>query len=334
MVKRTLIAALVALMGASVVAQQKPARTPKTEAAKPEPQPASASTPAPKGMTNDDVIQMVQGGLGESVVLAAIRTAKSTAFDISPTALLALKKSGVSDAIVSTMIDPKSAPTPSAPAVPVVAPAFLGTAPANGDARARIDSPTASPEIPRDPGIYWDKGRDGAHDLTVLEPTVFSQAKTGGFFKSAMTYGIAKINWKAVVRGSAAARHIDEPRPVFFFYFENRGSGLGNTGGFAGWLSNATSPNEFVLVRMKSKSTERELIVGEIGAFGGSSGTRSKDTVDVQIERLSGGIYRVTPAIALEDGEYCFFYAGGMNTLGLGTGSAGKLFDFGIYKAK
>ena len=71
--------------------------------------------------------------------------------------------------------------------------------------------------------------------------------------------------------------------------------------------------------------------MGEFGAFGGSSGTRSQDTIDIAIERLSGGIYRVKAAAPLEPGEYCFFYAGGVSTLGLGTAGGGKLFDFGIY---
>jgi hypothetical protein len=177
-----------------------------------------------------------------------------------------------------------------------------------------------------------DKGLNDAHDLIALEPTVFSQGKSGGFFTSAMTYGIKKINWKAVARGSAAGLHVNSPEPTFYFYFESKGSGLGNSGGFAGWLATATSPNEFVLARMTSTSRDRELVVGELGAFGGNSGTRSKDTVDLQIDKLSAGIYRVKPARALQPGEYCFFYASGIGSMGVGGAStAGKLFDFGIY---
>ncbi len=293
----------------------------------------TAQTPAvAPGLTNEDVMKMVQAGLGEAVVMATVRTAKSTAFDLSPDALIALKKGGVSDAIVAVMIDPKAVSSVSGPpSAPVIS--LPGAGPA-ADSRARIDSPTASPEIPREPGIYWDKGIDGGHNLVALEPTVFSQGKSGGFFTSAMTYGIKKINWKAVARGSAAGLHISSPEPTFYFYFEGKGSGLGGAGGFAGWLASATSPNEFVLARMTSTSRDRELVVGEIGAFGGNSGTRSKDTVDLQIDKLSGGIYRVRPTRALEPGEYCFFYASGVGSMGVGGAStAGKLFDFGIYAA-
>lgn len=90
---------------------------------------------------------------------------------------------------------------------------------------------------------------------------------------------------------------------------------------------------------MTSKSSGRQLIVGEAGVFGGSSGARSKDTEDIKIDRIAGGIYRVRPLRPLEPGEYCFFYAGGVNSLGaggpqMGGAAAGRLFDFGIYDGK
>jgi hypothetical protein len=147
-------------------------------------------------------------------------------------------------------------------------------------------------------------------------------------FTSALTYGIKKAQWKAVVRSSRANIRIREGLPTFYFYFEQRSSGLGGSGGFAGWLSGATSPNEFVLAKMQIKDKDRELVVGEAGAFGASSGTRSKDTVEFQVEKLGGGAYRVRPSASLSPGEYSFFYASGASTLG--AGATGKLFDFGV----
>lgn len=286
-----------------------------------QPAASAAATQAPAGLTNQDILKMVQAGLGEAVVLATVRTASATSFDLSPDGLIALKKGGVSDAIVSVMIDPKATPTPTSS--PVGFPLVGG---GSTDTRARIDSSTASPEIPRETGIYWDKGQNGNHNLIVMEPTVFSQGKTGGVFTSALTYGIKKMKMKAVIRGSSAVMRIGEARPTFYFYFESKGSGLG---GMSGWLTGATSPNEFILAKMTSrtKSNDRELIVGEFGTFGGSSGTRAKDTIDVEIDRLSGGIYRVRPAVALGTGEYCFFQAGGAGAM---AAAGGKLFDFGI----
>ena len=73
-------------------------------------------------MTNDDVIKMVQGGLGESTVLQAIDGAEP-AFDTSPDGLVKLKQGGVSDAVIQRILAKKSgapAPTaqPKAPACP------------------------------------------------------------------------------------------------------------------------------------------------------------------------------------------------------------------------
>ncbi len=70
-------------------------------------------------MTNDDVIKMVKGGLGEATVLQAISAAEP-AFDTSPDGLVKLKQGGVSDAIIQRII---ARPGSAAPAAPVAAPA-------------------------------------------------------------------------------------------------------------------------------------------------------------------------------------------------------------------
>jgi hypothetical protein len=50
--------------------------------------------------------------------------------------------------------------------------------------------------------------------------------------------------------------------------------------------------------------------------------------VDLKIERIAPGVYRVTPAERLGPGEFCFFYASGVSVMGAST--PGKLFDFGV----
>jgi len=279
-----------------------------------------AKKPEPKAFTNADVVKMVQAGLGEALVVAAIRQAKRTAFDVSPEALMELKAAGVGETILAAMLDPAGAHTPdprlsSTPEVAVAAPA----SPPAGDPNDRRAS--------HPPGIYIDLG-ETAPKLVALEPTVFSQGKSGGMFASAMTFGLAKAKWKAIVRGARAQLRTTLQQPSFYFYFEEKGSGLSSTGGFGGWLAGASSPNEFVLVQMYEKSDRRELVVGEFNVFGSSAGTRSEDTVPVKIEKLAPGIYRVTPTEALGRGEFCFFYAAGGATFGGGT--LGKLFDFGV----
>jgi len=54
-------------------------------------------------MTNDDVIKMVKGGLGDATVLQAIE-ASEPAFDTSPDGLVRLKQNGVSDMLIQRIL--------------------------------------------------------------------------------------------------------------------------------------------------------------------------------------------------------------------------------------
>jgi hypothetical protein len=54
-------------------------------------------------MTNDEVIRLVTAGLSEQVVTTSIRQAPTKNFDLTPTGLIALKKAGVSDAVIVVM---------------------------------------------------------------------------------------------------------------------------------------------------------------------------------------------------------------------------------------
>ena len=63
-------------------------------------------------MTNDDVIKMVKGGLGEATVIQAINSAEPR-FDTSPDGLLKLKQGGVNDKIIQQIIG-RSAGAPAA----------------------------------------------------------------------------------------------------------------------------------------------------------------------------------------------------------------------------
>ena len=74
-----------------------------------------ASHAAP--MTNDDVIKMVQGGLGEAIVLQAIDGAEP-AFDTSPDGLVKLKQGGVGDAVIQRILGGRNIAAPRSAAPP------------------------------------------------------------------------------------------------------------------------------------------------------------------------------------------------------------------------
>ena len=258
---------------------------------------ASAQTPpaqtAPvEVLTNETIAKMAELKLGDGLIVSKIK-ASSCSFQTGIDDIMKLKAAGVSDAVIQAMVEAGAA---------------------NNAADAAKNPPPPDPNDPRSPhdaGVYWLSKESTAKEMVPLEPTVYSGGKSAGVFAAALTSGISKVKMKAVVRGGRANLRMAEE------YFEEKSHSLSNVWFWAG----ASSPNEFVLARLSPKKNERELVVGEANLFGGSSGTPSKDTVELKIERLAPGVYRVTPEGPIQPGEYCFFYAGG---------PGGKLFDFGI----
>ena len=248
---------------------------------------------------------MAEVKLSDALITSKIK-ASNCSFQTGIDDIMKLKAAGVSDPVIQAMVE--------------------AGAPRNSSSDA-VNNPTQpdpnDPLSPHDAGLYWLPKEKRVKDMVSLEPTVYSGGKTAGVWAAAVTSGISKVKMKAVVRGSRANLRMAEGQPEFWFYFEEKSHGLSNVWFWAG----ASSPNEFVLARLSAKKNERELVVGEAGIFGGSSGTQSKDTVEMKIERLGPGIYKVTPEAPMQPGEYCFFYAGGDAANGR---SGGKLFDFGI----
>jgi hypothetical protein len=178
------------------------------------------------------------------------------------------------------------------------------------------------PDAPHDFGIYvYGNGRNGKQ-MIMLEPTVYTQGKSGGVFKSAMTYGIAKVQWKAVVRSAHANARTSDPNAVFYFYFEEKNAGLSRSGG-------ASTPNEFTLLKLEVKRDTRETVVMKGNAFGTSSGTEEKSSIPFTFRKLKPGVYKVTPNAHLTPGEYCFLSAEG-SAFAPGAATANRVFDFGV----
>ncbi|MEM4203818.1 MAG: hypothetical protein QXS54_07095 [Candidatus Methanomethylicaceae archaeon] len=256
-------------------------------------------------LTNEDIIKMVQFKLGDAVIISKIKTS-TCRFDTSTEALLKLKEAGVSDAVIQAMVEASAA----------------GSGASETERGPKSTADSNNPLAPHDPGIYWLSKND--NKMVQLEPTVYSQGKSGGLFVSAVTHGIVQSKWKAVVQRPRAQLRIAETQPEFWFYFEEKSHGLSDTGFF----TKASSPNEFVLVLMERKKNSRELIVAQSGAYRHSVGPRSEDVIPIRFEKVAPGVYKVVPERPLKPGEYCFFYAGTAVTWW--TASTGKLFDFGI----
>lgn len=273
-------------------------------------------TPAPSEvLTNETIIMLTKAGLNPQIIVSKIQASPSS-FNVTIDELVRLKGEKVADEVVNAMIQATQ------------------TEAQKKEAAKAKDQPKADPNDPHSPhesGIYFLSTEETPNQLIQMDASVYSQSKSGGIFKSALTYGIAKIKSKAIISGDQAKLQISESRPVFYFYFDVTNTGLSNSGQSFG--ASSTSPNEFVLVKMDQKKNSRELIVGQMNAFGAQSGTLDKYVQLFEYEKLAPGIFKVTPKTPLSAGEYCFYYAGAtpLPTYGMvGATGGGKVFDFGV----
>lgn len=69
----------------------------------PDYEPAPDPEPSVEGMRNDTVIELAKAGLSDENIKLAIDGAERTAFDVSPNALIALAKGGVSKGVIAHM---------------------------------------------------------------------------------------------------------------------------------------------------------------------------------------------------------------------------------------
>ena len=281
---------------------------------------------AQEALTNDLVIKLVKAGLSEDVIVSMVKS-QPAKYMLGTEQVLALKKEGVPDKVLAAMIE-KGAGAPT------------GTYVLPGSARASGATPAAGtealgdpndPMTPHDSGIYiFTKDRNGNPVMTVLEQAAYQGNKTGGMLTAGLTYGIKKAKMKAVIPGPRASIRTNDPKPVFYFYFEDKAAGLGKGGPWAGG-GGVSNPNQFVLVEVESKAKNRETIIGEFGMMGMSSGTHEKSMVAFKPEKLRSGLYRVTPANDMRPGEYCFMVStSGTGAYGAGAAGAAQIFDFGI----
>ncbi len=246
-------------------------------------------------------------------------SASPGAYDTSANGLIALKSAGASDKVVTAIVlkSTGASAAPQTGQADSVAP--VGTNP---------DDPAAAHEA----GIYiYDANAPVGQKMTMLEPSVYTQGKTGGMFASAMTYGIAKIKTKAVLRGAHANARVSDPQPVFYFYFEEQGAGLSHASTPFGGTS---TPNEYTLLKFEVKGETRETVVGEMNAFGASGGTDEKAVTNFTYTKLRPGVYKVMLNAALQPGEYGFMSAAGGGVVAVPYGGAvatgsSRIFDFG-----
>ncbi len=269
---------------------------------------------------NQDLIKLIKAGLGEAVVLQAIDSSTSK-LDTSTDALIALKKSGASDAVIRRVLM-RSSPPPSAPApVPASAtlapPTPLQSNPPPGN-KCVDDAPEGYQAI-------FDEGRQinvrpaktqfeaDANAGTVLSSigTLFSF----GFIRTSVKAGVVLERAKSVTR-------LKGKQPLMTSI---------------GIPSDKLAEEEIVFVKLASRDGGRYVEVGEgsTGIKGSKGQIKYPPEVIVPVEltvtgtgcsyQAQGGktytlnIYSAKPQSPLSPGEYALLISGG-----------GVVVDFGI----
>jgi hypothetical protein len=266
---------------------------------------------AQQSLNNDAVIKLVKAGLSDDLIVSTINAQPGT-YDTSADGIIALKAAGASDKVVTAVVARAAADAqPAPPPIPPLPP-MPGAAPATSD------QPSGDPDDPAAPheaGIYiYNDSAPAGSKMAMLEPSIYTQGKTGGMFASAMTYGIAKVKVKAVIRGAHSNTRINFDNPVFYFFFEQQGAGLSYGSSFGG----TSTPNEYTLLRFDVKGDTRETLTASANAFGASDGTDDKAVKGFTFAKLRPGVYKVVLSAPLQPGEYGFVVT-----------AYSRVFDFG-----
>ncbi len=244
-------------------------------------------------LTNESILQMQQLEFDDYMIIDKINTS-DVKFDASISALGELKKAGVSSEIISLIMEKSKQNTKSRT------------------------------------GIYY-LAEDG--DLKMVHATVFSGTSEDAVANRLVSGFIPKTK-KARLSSSQSNNIIQQSSPEFTFIFDPSSSEVDNMqtdqGGNAyhnWWFRTATSPNEFVLVKLdvNEKRNLRELITGKSNLVSGNEGIDPKYAINFTIEEIEGNKFKVTPK-DLEEGEYAFMYTGQIP-----SGRANQsVFDFSI----
>lgn len=264
-----------------------------------------AGTARAETLRNDDVVALLEAGLGEEAVIAKIETSEGD-FVTDTKTLLALRAKGVPSPVIAAMV--KSA---------------------NGTIRYNDTSP--DPTVPHTPGFYMLDEAAGQPRMLKIDPIASTQTKTGGILGYALTGGIASASLKAVLPGATAQTQTGARKPTFYVFFDAPGDNQSAV--FSTGFGNAViSPNEFSLIDLMEKKERREARVGSLNIAGSKTGVMDKDQVPFSYEQVTPTVYKITPDVDLAPGEYGFLFAlvGGAGP-GLSGGVAGaRVFDFTV----
>jgi hypothetical protein len=300
------------------------------KAAAPKAATQTGAKPAAPGMTNRDVIQLVKAKISDDVIITKIKQSK-TRFDTSTQGLVALKEAGVSDQLISVMVNAGSAgeaatPAPAASAAaapksakdrPVLRP---GETPANAKGEAVATNAATTPRTASEPapaaitqappnyGLYIQSSSQ-LKPLGRIETKV-QVSKFRSFLRSHIPFVRQKIDIN--LPGAHSTSRYEARRPIFYAYFPP---------------SRDVSKFKLLQCKITGQNFDQRTLANASIMF---STEQNQDEVAVDIGPTSvHDLYRISPREDLPSGEFGFVEG---NT---GNQSASDIeildvYDFGI----
>lgn len=273
-----------------------------------------------KPLSNTDVVKMVKGGLPESVIISSIQSSPAK-YDISPDALLALQKDGVTAKEMDAMIaESKKAPSATETAASA-APASTGHLPhviANAG-KSAVNLPlekTSLAQTKTKPSSMTSLAGDSALNQAMRAGVNTAAWDTAGHMSSGVG-GVSVLEGGSVLQGMMARR---KPMVTYVWGVSNTASKntLQTTSpSFSVDFSNMMGVNPADFEPSIVKLTPAQNSYRIVGATQGKEDAQSnnaadweiyssflEDKVAVKSERLKPGTYKVSPASPLLPGEY------------------------------
>jgi hypothetical protein len=146
-----------------------------------------------QSLDNDAIVKMQTAGLGSTLIVQTINASPGH-YDTSTDGMIALKKAGISDAVIGAMIAKNANPAGVAPVAAASGPAL----------------PPGVDEV----GVYYKD--DKSTTWTEFKPEIVNY-KSGGAVKSAFSYGIVKQDKNGHVPGKASALVVTHPMTILIY---------------------------------------------------------------------------------------------------------------------
>lgn len=192
---------------------------------------SSFAANAQQALDNAAVLKLHTAGLSDDLIAQTIASSPGH-YDTGLDGMIALKKAGLGDKVISAMVSKNANP--------------------NGVAPAAVAGPggSALPPGVDEVGVYY---KDGSGNWVEFAPEIVN-FKSGGFLKTLATDGIVKGDMNGHVPGKSSKLQLTHPVQLLIYAPEG------------------TAPNEYQLLKLRQNSDNREFRSATGGVIHTSSG--------------------------------------------------------------